>query len=255
MRKSFGGWWSLEERVQWHITLKELVAVRRGIDMYRDDLRGHVVRLWEDNQAVVHIIRTKTSRSPALMAELRALLQLLDSLDITLLPKYIRSELNPADEFSRLTNRDAWRLQPSLQRRLLHKVASIVGAPVTLDAFACHQSRVCPRYASRLSEPAALASDGLALDWRHEVVWLNPPWALLPDIIGKLAAERPAGVLIVPCWTTQVWWPSLLALGGRVLDLPPPLFSVDPLHPRPVEPFLHPGLRLRAVVFQRGTQP
>ena len=223
--------------------------------MYRDDLRGHVVRLWEDNQAVVHIIRTKTSRSPALMAELRALLQLIDSLDITLLPRYIRSELNPADEFSRLTNRDAWRLQPSLQRRLLHKVASIVGAPVTLDAFACHQSRVCPRYASRLSEPAALASDGLALDWRQEVVWLNPPWALLPDIIGKLAAERPAGVLIVPCWTTQVWWPSLLALGGCALDLPPPLFSVDPLHPRPVEPFLHPGLRLRAVVFQRGTQP
>ncbi len=96
--------------------------------MYRDDLRGHVVRLWEDNQAVVHIIRNKTSRSPALMAELRALLQLIDSLDITLLPKYIRSELNPADEFLRLTNSDAWRLQPPLQRRLLHKVASIVGA-------------------------------------------------------------------------------------------------------------------------------
>ena len=137
--------------------------------------------------------------------------------------------------------------------KVLHKVTSLVGAPVTLDAFACHQSRACPRYASRLSEPVALASDGLALDWRQEVVWLNPPWALLPDIIGKLAAERPAGVLIVHCWTTQVCWPGLLALGGRELDLPPPLFSVDPLHPRPVEPFLHPGLRLHAVVFQRGT--
>jgi hypothetical protein len=70
------------------------------------------------------------------MAELRALLQLLESLNITLLPKYIRSELNPADEFSRLTNSDAWRLQLSVQRMLLHKVASLVGAPVTLDAFA-----------------------------------------------------------------------------------------------------------------------
>ncbi len=227
--------------------------VRRGIDMYRDDLRGHVVRLWEDNQAVVHIIRNKTSHSPALMAELRVLLQLLESLNITLLPKYMRSELNPANEFSRLTNRDEWRLQPSVQRMLLHKVASLVGAPVTLDAFACHQSRVCPRYASLLSEQAALASDGLALDWRHEVVWLNPSWALLPNIIGKLATERPAGVLIVPCWTTQVWWSSLIDLVGLELDLPPPLFSVDPLHPRPVEPFLHPGLRLRTVVFQRGT--
>jgi hypothetical protein len=43
-------------------------------------------------------------------------------------------------------------------------------------------------------------------------------------------------------------------LGGRHFDLPPPLFSVDPLHPRPVEPFLHPGLRLCAVVFRGRTQ-
>ena len=105
-RKSFGGWWSLEERVQWHITLKELVAVRRGIVMFQDDLRGRVVRLWEDNQAVVQIIRNKTSRSPALMSELRSLVELLEVLHITLLPRYIQSELNPADEFSRLTNRD-----------------------------------------------------------------------------------------------------------------------------------------------------
>jgi hypothetical protein len=75
--------------------------------MYQDDLRGHIVRLWEDNQAVVHIIRNKTSCSlPALTSELHAFLQLLESLHITLLPKYISSELTPADEFLRLTNRD-----------------------------------------------------------------------------------------------------------------------------------------------------
>ena len=32
--------------------------------------------------------------------------ELLEVLHITLLPRYIQSELNPADEFSRLTNRD-----------------------------------------------------------------------------------------------------------------------------------------------------
>ncbi len=106
-RKSFGGWWSLEERVQWHIALNELVAVRRCIAMFQDDLRSRVVWLWEDNQAVVQIIHNKTSRSPALMSELRSLVELLEALHITLLPRYIRSELNPADEFSRLTNRDA----------------------------------------------------------------------------------------------------------------------------------------------------
>ena len=76
-RKAVGGWWSTPERLQWHITLKELVAVRKGIELFAGDLRGRVVRLWEDNMAVVYIIRNKTSSSPALMAELRLLLELL----------------------------------------------------------------------------------------------------------------------------------------------------------------------------------
>lgn len=251
-RKNFGGWWSLTERQQYHITFKELLAVRKGIEAFAPDLRGRVVRLWEDNQAVVHIIRNKTSRSPLLMAELRLLLQLLDDLHIRLEPRYIRSELNPADEFSRLTDRDAWSLVPSVQRMLLAKVARSARMPVSLDPFACHQSKVCARFASRRSDPEALAFDGCALDWRSEVVWINPPWALLPDIIGKIDSERPAGVLIVPVWPSQVWWPRLLQLPGTHLDLPPPKFSVQALHGRKVEPFLHPGLRLRAVVLRPG---
>ena len=80
-----------------------------------------MVTLWEDNQAVIFIIRNKTSRSPLLMAELRLLLELLDELHIDLRPRYIRSALNPADEFSRLTERDAWELRPRLRKQLLAK--------------------------------------------------------------------------------------------------------------------------------------
>ena len=60
---------------------------------FANDLRGRSVRLWEDNQAVVHIIRIRTSRSPLLMAELCLLLEPLDDLDIRLAPRYIKSEL------------------------------------------------------------------------------------------------------------------------------------------------------------------
>ena len=254
-RKAFGGFWELDERVQWHITLKELVAVRKGVVNFADDLRGHVVRLWEDNQAVVHIIRNRTSRSPQLMDELRKLMTVLEDLDIELQPRYIRSELNPADEFSRLTDRDAWRLRASTHRMLSHKARRLLGADFTLDAFACHQTKICPRYASRLFDRHALGFDGLALDWRQEVVWINPPWCLLGDIITKLHQERPAAVLLVPHWPTQIWWPQLLQLGGYHLDLPPPKYCVEALHGRLVEPFLHAGLALRAVVLRPGTKP
>ena len=255
-RRTFGGWWQDEER-EWHITMKELVAVRKGILAFADDLRGRSVRLWEDNQAVVHIIRNRTSKSPLLMAELRLLLALLDDLDIRLVPRYIKSELNVADEFSRLTDRDAWRLKPQVQHMLAKRTLAILRRPCfSLDAFACHQSTITPRYASRLYDPAALAFDGLALDWQQEqAVWINPPWALIPDILGKIACERPAAVLIVPKWPTQTWWPSLLALGGTHIDLPLPKFCVHALHRKLVEPFLHHGLQLVAVVFKRGTPP
>jgi len=45
--------------------------------------------LWEDNAAVVHIIENKTSRSPALMADLREFLLLLADLKIDLRPRHI----------------------------------------------------------------------------------------------------------------------------------------------------------------------
>lgn len=253
-QKAFGAWWSLPEKLQWHITMKELVAVRRGILRFANDLRGHTVCLYEDNQAVVAIIKNRTSSSPLLMNELRLLLALLEQLDIRLVPRYIRSELNPADIFSRLTDRDAWTLSPSVQRMLMERAQAMFRKSISLDAFACPQSKVTSRFASRHFAPEALAEDGLLLDWNSEVVWLNPPWALLPDVLCKLRAERPAAVLIVPVWPSQTWWPSLLALEAFHVDLPPPKFSVLPLHKGKTEPFLNTGVRLRAVFCRPGSK-
>ena len=145
------------------------------------------------------------SSSPLLMNELRLLMALLEQLDIRLVPRYIRSELNPADIFSRLTDRDAWTLSPSVQRMLMQRAQAMFRKSISLDAFACPQSKVTSRFDSRHFAPEALGEDGLLLDWSSEVVWLNPPWALLPDVLCKLRAERPAAVLIVPVWSSQTW--------------------------------------------------
>jgi hypothetical protein len=107
------------------ITMKELVTVRRGIIHFANELRGHTVCLYEDNQKVVVIIKNRTSSSPLLMNELRLLMVLLEQLDIRLVPRYIRSELNPADFFSRLTDRDARTLSPSVQSMLMQRAQAM----------------------------------------------------------------------------------------------------------------------------------
>ena len=248
-----GGYWTDEERLLYHITLKELIAVRLGLLAHHEILRGCVVRLWEDNAAVVHIIANCTSRSPALMAELRLLLHVLDELDIDLRPRYIRSHLNPADYYSRMTKRDAWSLRPHVQRMVLAQAAKILRCAPSLDPFACRQSAVCSRYASLVADPEALQHDGFALSWAREKgsVWINPPWASIPACIDKLRRERPAAVFIVPEWPSQTWWPNLIALGGVHLRLPRPKLGVRSHHGRLVEPFLNHGVQLLAVVLFR----
>jgi len=80
-------------------------------------------------------------------------------------------------------------LRPWTQRKLFAKVRYEFKQEITLDAFACHQTKVVVRCASRLDEPTTLGLDGLVLDWRHEVVWVKPPWALFPSIIDNLSGS------------------------------------------------------------------
>ena len=241
----FGGYWRPHE-IDLHITAKELLAVRLAVQESAELLRGKRVVLHEDNQAVCHIIANRTSRSPALMSELTRLLRLLDSLDVELTPRYIRSALNPADELSRLTHRDAWGLKDHVRDYVLRRTAEACGQ-VTLDPFACHRSRVTQRYASRFNEPSALGPDGLQLNWEDEVLWLSPPWALLPAVVEKLS-DRCRGVIIFPDWQQQ-WRVSLRSVPGFEVRLPPPRLSVVPFHTRCVEPFLNSGVTLVARVF------
>ena len=83
--------------------------------------------------------------------------------------------------------------------QLLARVRWHCRRTVSLDAFACRQSAVVPRYATPLFDARALAMDGMLLDWSQECVWLNPPWDLLPAVIHKLQkAGCQGGLLVAP---------------------------------------------------------
>jgi hypothetical protein len=124
--------------------------------LFSNKLRGHTVCLYEDNQAIVVIIKNHTSSSPLTVHER---VTSFDGLGGTTRHPISASvyphDLNPA-EFLK---------------------------SISLDAFACPQSKVTSHFTSRHVAPEALAEDGLLLDLSSEVVCLNPPWALLSDVI------------------------------------------------------------------------
>ena len=65
-----------------HIDFKELKAVRCAFESFLQELKGRRLLLHEDNQPVVGVLTHLTSRSLAMMSELKKLFLLTDENDI-----------------------------------------------------------------------------------------------------------------------------------------------------------------------------
>lgn len=113
------GFWRPHQR-RHHITMLEAKAVRFAVEAFACKLRGRHVLLHEDNQAVVALLHSWSSRSPELLKELRKLWWLLDREDITIDARWISSARNHiADALSRFRRGAGWRLHPALAAVLL----------------------------------------------------------------------------------------------------------------------------------------
>ena len=216
------GFWRPHQLVH-HITLLELKAVRLTVETFLDELRGHRVRLYEDNQAVMHILNNVTTRSPAIMAELRKLWRLLDENNIDLRAEFIRSAANVwADALSREADDEDWKLHPQLFADLDAR-----WGPHTVDRFASANNAQCRRFNSRWRDPLTEAVDAMARHWRAhpttgelEVNWVNPPWSELADVVQKLREDGAAATVVAPYWPSAIWFRDLLEISSEYEILP-----------------------------------
>ncbi|XRB22085.1 hypothetical protein RI054_29g119350 [Pseudoscourfieldia marina] len=211
------GYWTSEEAED-HITLNELRAVTRAVTTFRSQLEGKTVQHFEDNMGVVHIINGLTTRSPAIMAELRLLWRVLDLNGINLLTEYINTKENVhADALSRLDDEEDRQLNPKVFR-MIDAVEQH-----SVDRFATALNTLLPRFNSRWEQPGAEAVNSLALSdehWRSEKNWCNPPWSLLPTLADKLEQSGAAATVVTPDWPRENWAAKLDALAIEVTRIP-----------------------------------
>ena len=136
------------------------------------------------------------------------------------------------------------------QNFLLQQVYHHLGQSVDTDPFACHQSAVATRYCNPLHDRHSAGFNGLLLNWSApHVVYLNPSWNLLPQVLLKMKSSRAKGVVVYPDWLLQLCFADLEACIKAIFHLPSPYTCVLPHHTGKVEPFLHRGLVLKAMLF------
>jgi hypothetical protein len=211
------GFWRAHQ-LREHITLLELRAVEYSVEAFASQLRGRHITLREDNQAVVAMLKSWTSRSPAIMRVLRRLHWRLDVMNSALHPGYIRSGDNWwADALSRAEDSGDYRLNPSVFGRLQR-----TWQRCTIDRFATANNTQLRRFNSAWACPGSCGVDAFAQeDWGSEINYCNPPWELLDRLAQHLRESGSAATVVAPYWPAQSWFHELNLLASEVLVLPP----------------------------------
>ena len=114
-----------------------------------------------------------------------------------------------ADFRSRHFNdRTEWMLDKGSFQTITYKF----GSP-EIDLFASRLNTQVPRYISWMPDPEAEAVDAFTLDWgSFTLFYAFPPFCLIAKCLQKIQRDKASGLLVVPNWPTQAWFPLLKSM-------------------------------------------
>lgn len=195
---------------------RELKAVQLSLKHFAPLLRQRsirVLRLRSDNRTVVYTLdRWRAAKN--LLQLTRNIYRRLEREELVLLPEYVPGRKNiAADALSRLERSGDYQIK----EEVLGEMLSHWGLKLTLDAFATLHNAQCGRWCGPGSR---LASDGLNVNWKGEVVLVHPPIPLILRALEKISKERPTAVVLLPAWKGQVWEEKLKAMASELVIIP-----------------------------------
>ena len=134
---------------------------------------------------------------------------------------YIKSSENKvADQESRnLEINTEWEINSCV----FQQIKIMFGEP-KIDLFATRNNKKCNKFVSWLRDPEAYAVDAFTLDWSKYFFYAFPPFSLvLRTLKKKVVEDKAEGILVVPYWTAQPWYPIFSSL----LTCKPIIFKPD----------------------------
>lgn len=203
------GLWSVMERAN-HINYLELLAAFFGLKCFASHLQNCNILCRIDNTtAISYINRFGSVRFPHLNSLTREIWRWCEQRNLYIFASYINSKENlEADQESRkLEIETEWELHDSAFKIIL----AYFPAP-EVDLFASRNNKKCRKFVSWLRDPEAWAVDAFTLDWSKFYFYAFPPFALISRSLQKIKSDKAEGILIVPKWTTQPWYPVFLSL-------------------------------------------
>lgn len=203
------GWWNSEEKLN-HINFLELQAIFYALKCFASSLRSCNILIRCDNTtALSYINKMGSIQHPRLSSLSKQIWRWCEKRNLWLFASYISSSDNwKADQESRaLPPETEWALAVSSY----DLVTQTLGSP-DIDLFASKDNNKCQTYVSWRRDPNAVAVDAFTIFWGNLFFYAFPPFSLILRVLQKIVNDKAEGILVVPLWETQAWYPLFVRL-------------------------------------------
>ncbi|RLU19404.1 hypothetical protein DMN91_007961 [Ooceraea biroi] len=220
------GWWTADTRTL-HINALELLAAFYALRCFATDLRACNILLRLNNTTAIAYINKFGSVQYLLLSDIaRDIWKWCEERNLYLFASYIASVDNViADTESRVPDTDTkWSLSSQAFKRIDRDFG-----PFDIDLFASVANTKHSVYASWFPDPGSWAVDAFTLSWHQFYFYAFPSFVLIPRVLRRILDEEATGVVVVPWWPAQSWFPMFLnLLASDPIILPPSRFLLSP---------------------------
>lgn len=203
------GFWNEVEK-EHHINYLELLAALFGLKCYAEKLKDRDILLRIDNTTAIAYINKKGGvQFPKLSKVAKEIWQWCEDRDLWIFASYISSEDNSEADFE--SRRLETETEYSLSHSAFNKISRSLGEP-EMDLFATRTNTKCEKYFSWKKDPGSFGVDAFTFNWKRYFFYAFPPFSIILRILEKIRFEHSRGILVVPCWPAQAWFPLFMSM-------------------------------------------
>lgn len=236
------GYWKDDEKSS-HINELELKSAFLALKCFAKEMFDCKILLRIDNVTAISCINRMGSVQYSHFNKLsRQLWEWCEKRKIIVFASYINTkENNNADALSRKKFQDTeW----ELNKYAFDEITNKFGIP-EIDLFASRCNAKCKIYVTWKNDPDALTIDAFTIPWQKTKFYAFPPFSLIVKVLQKIVNDNAEGIVVIPYWPTQPWFPLFQKLTvSEVLYFEPDTNLL--LSPFRMNHSLHKTLRLAA---------